>query len=273
MHTSAFLDLQNDVLERIQLHLRPRHLYRLLQTNRRVRELLLNNSFYWARVAQHLVFRKYVIPYTSPAYKLGEGNLKLRQKMWAKDGFRRETLFHMMNLERGYHWAMETFEALLAHKMATDILPDAPCWAYHAGADPETRVRLLLRLSMAGLPEKLESTTHIYGLYSDEQVELMPMRELVRCELEEFNSDADKPERSIKRVLRKLDDLPNVPPEAKRDLALSMIRAFGFKHDAMNLMIMISAQDIETRVTLRNEMTEYATNGACVGMLMEPMML
>ena len=272
MHTSAFLALQNDVLERIQLHLRPRHLIHLLQTNRKMRALLLNNSFYWARVAQHLVFRRYVLPYTNPAYKLGGANLELRQQRWTRDGFRRETLFHMMNLERGYYWGMERFEALLAQKMATDDVPDAPCWAYHAGAEPETRVRLLLRLCMAGLPEKLESTTHIYGLYSDEQVELMPMRELVRRELEEFNSNEEKPEKSIKTVLRKLDDLPNVSPEAKRDLALSMIRAFGFKHDAMHLMVMIAAQDIETRVTLRNEMTEYATTGACVGMLMEPMM-
>lgn len=87
--------LPNDAWVLIGLHLKPRHLAKLIRVSTKIRQLVDNNA-YWTRVAAHAVWRDQdcleVMACDKPEFPPFKVNL-----------------YYMLALDRGYHWGMELF--------------------------------------------------------------------------------------------------------------------------------------------------------------------
>ena len=91
--TSQGTRLSTELLQLISLHLKPRHLYKLLQTSKPIKALVDNES-YWERVASHMHFRDY--------FELGiRDHPSTDPKIYG--------LYTMRFLEKGYYSSMNDF--------------------------------------------------------------------------------------------------------------------------------------------------------------------
>ncbi len=88
-----FTDLSQDALRQIQLHLKPRHLFKLLVSCKSIHKMLDKNIAYWERVACHLVWRAEIT--YCPTFD------------------RPTRYFFMTNLPEGYKNAMDNFMRLV----------------------------------------------------------------------------------------------------------------------------------------------------------------
>jgi hypothetical protein len=92
--------LSDDVWVQIGLHLKPRHLSKLMRTNKRIM-CLVDNEAYWTRVAAHLVGRDHWMLELKPYFET------YHKPEFLPPGD--SSLYFMVGLDRGYHWAMESF--------------------------------------------------------------------------------------------------------------------------------------------------------------------
>lgn len=94
------LVLYADGWRSVGLHLKPRHLFRLMLTCKSICSHV-DNETYWTRVAAHLVWR-------------GCEWLELHSREFPEDTdvlppIPESNLYYMIGLERGYYWGMERF--------------------------------------------------------------------------------------------------------------------------------------------------------------------
>ena len=95
--------LPAELLRLISLHLKPRHLYKLLQTSKLINKKVDNES-YWERVALHLHFRDYD--------ELGVRNhVSTYPRIYG--------LYNMRFLQRGYYDSMNAFIWRVRHMIST----------------------------------------------------------------------------------------------------------------------------------------------------------
>jgi hypothetical protein len=87
--------LPNDAWVLIGLHLKPRHLSKLLRVSKKMRQLLDNNA-YWTRVAAQLVWREKECLEIGPWDRVHFAPIEVN-------------LYDMLALDRGYFWGMELF--------------------------------------------------------------------------------------------------------------------------------------------------------------------
>jgi len=93
--------LSDDVWVQIGLHLKPRHLFKLMCTNKRVK-LLVDNEVYWTRVAAHLLLRDHwMLELFSPH----EDSIPPNRILPPLDA----SHYYMVGLDQGYFRAMERF--------------------------------------------------------------------------------------------------------------------------------------------------------------------
>lgn len=98
--------LSHDAWIQIGLHLKPRHLAKLMLTSKAIKAIV-DNYAYWTRVAAHLVWRESnAMQVNTPVvmYNFFFGFLDNLQS-----GYIDHNLYHMIGLERGYYWSMERF--------------------------------------------------------------------------------------------------------------------------------------------------------------------
>ena len=89
--------LPHDAWVLIGLHLKPRHLSKLMSTSKTVQKLVDNNT-YWTRVAAHQVWTSF------EGMEIGDG-LDRDNVLPPID----HNLMYMLGLEHGYYWGMERF--------------------------------------------------------------------------------------------------------------------------------------------------------------------
>lgn len=109
------LDLNPELMQLIQLHLKPRHVLKLMRTNKKACKRLLDHGLYWDRVAAHLSWRG-VFFYNAWKDLYPSMNGEFHEALVGKHCPAK--WFHMMNLEEGYCQAMNGFLALIPQVMA-----------------------------------------------------------------------------------------------------------------------------------------------------------
>jgi hypothetical protein len=87
--------LPNDVWVLIGLHLKPRHLAKLIRVSTKIKSLVDNNA-YWTRVAAHAVWREKECLEIMACDTLNFTPIDVN-------------LYDMLGLDRGYYWGMELF--------------------------------------------------------------------------------------------------------------------------------------------------------------------
>lgn len=93
--------LSDDAWVQIGLHLKPRHLYKLMCANKRIK-LLVDNEVYWTRVAAHLILRNHwMLELFSPH----EDSIPSNCILTPLDA----SHYYMVGLDQGYFRAMERF--------------------------------------------------------------------------------------------------------------------------------------------------------------------
>ena len=89
--------ITSDIWLQIGMHLKPRHLYKLMQTSKRIKQVV-DNEAYWTRVAAHMVWRD---------CDCMEVNVP-RERHYVLPDIE-HNLYHMLGLDHGYYWGMERF--------------------------------------------------------------------------------------------------------------------------------------------------------------------
>jgi hypothetical protein len=107
------LTLPDDVWVHIGLHLKPRHLSKLMRTCKRINRLV-DNETYWTRVVAHLSLRDTMVLDIGPP----EG-----QKLPFSVYLPREdpSLYFMVGLDRGYYHGMQRFIQRISDNLAACI--------------------------------------------------------------------------------------------------------------------------------------------------------
>ena len=131
--------LSADGWRSVGLHLKPRHLFRLLLTCKAVKTHV-DNEHYWTRVAAHLVWR-------------GCEWLELHSREFPEDTdvlapMPESNLYYMIGLDRGYYWGMEKFlqriqEVMEFHGMSGESQDEDVPWIKEIMALPSLRERTI----------------------------------------------------------------------------------------------------------------------------------
>lgn len=235
-----------DLVTLVQMHLSPRHLYKLMQTSSGVKQVLLDNEEYWSRVAAHLIWREHVIH--CPFFN-DEDTTKHPQAY----------LYKMQNLRTGYKSSMDEFFELIKAKMQEahpayedpdfpldedEVLPDE----YSRGEDSEgmylrdvfhwshlvdlsLKDKVYLYLDTWKKNACLESPL-AHDFFEDcvrpsmlevckqETLALLPLRKCGR----------------FRRIAWHLDDDTKIPLDAKKDLAQQITNILKFPYDHVSVI-------------------------------------
>lgn len=203
--------LSDDVWVQIGLHLKPRHLFKLMCTNKRVK-LLVDNEVYWTRVAAHLLLRDHWMLESHAPHERGFGSEACLPPFESKH-------YYMVGLDQGYFRAMEYFmHRIEASIEAYSLLGDQHDLAYI------TRIRESGKgLGLEGLVHARKPGKHV--LTTD------TMKELARYETISFWKTGKQEHigeswPNIQKFLCQLEDDP-MPAKYKRHVFRSMWEAFG----------------------------------------------
>jgi hypothetical protein len=151
--TSPLHKLGPDIIRNLQLHLKPRHVLKLMLTCKNMFQILDSNDQYWARVAAHAVWRDlYELEITPEAAEI-QRNIILKDE---------HNLYYMIGLDRGYYWSMERFFSKIPDMMCafqntyidwgetrglslekkTIILYERFCWLYAGDFRPQESFKM-----------------------------------------------------------------------------------------------------------------------------------
>lgn len=107
------LSLPDDVWLHIGLHLKPRHLSKLMRTCKRIKRLV-DNETYWTRVVAHLALRdSFVVDIAPP------NGQKLPYSVYLPP--EDPSLYFMVGLEQGYYHGMQRFIQRISDQLAACI--------------------------------------------------------------------------------------------------------------------------------------------------------
>lgn len=105
-----------ELFEIIMSNLPPRHVYKLMQTNKDIMNVVKNNKKYWARVTLHLVWNDFIC--IDPWYPETADAITEKNKLIARNGgVDITTLKYLVNLPHGYKTAMDCFEKFISSEM------------------------------------------------------------------------------------------------------------------------------------------------------------
>ena len=197
----------NVALELVQMHLKPRHLLKLMCTNSEVYSLLKSNTHYWTRVAAHVVWRDYIVGNRWPDMDLSPYALEDRKRRNCAAGVEIESLYHMSSTTRPYIECMDIFENLIRRA----VNPDDDMFAARRlcyNFDPAAPLAALVRAMLY---------THIvHHMYIGTEAETLSMRDIARIEIQSTKrGPAD-----IFGVLNELEDAPAVPSKLKFKISM-----------------------------------------------------
>lgn len=212
--------LSAELLREIQMHLKPRHLAKLLQTCKYMNMMLGTNNEYWTRVAAHLVWRDQTECINN------YDNFTIHS-----DRFRNR-LYDMVNLPHGYKFAMDEFIVIIRKEMASDEHDfdddedgkDPFKWKACADAPLDVKVRVGMKTFIA------------WGQgcgYATEADTLLPMREIARKIAVETASwmregksgRAKERHMGMVRYINEMDDDNTIPISTKQRLMRGLVNA------------------------------------------------
>ena len=183
--------------------LKPRHLSKLMRTNKTLLGLL-DNEEYWTRVATHLVWR-------------GDKRLELNSRKFTEMAdllpAEEHNLYYMIGLDRGYKWGMDRFiqRVQMAIEANSSILPDGHWWK-------ELKLAPTLRSKTVKFYESTGESwlgTFLPTVKGDEQD--ISMKELARRVTEQdwINGRSDPMQKLIKDFVCRMEDA-DMSPASKR---------------------------------------------------------
>jgi len=249
------LQLSSDLLRLIQQHLPPRHLGKLIQTSKSIKEILAENEMYWARVAAHMTFRgvffgtKSCLQPTRPGG--GFGSLKSHHcpSSW----------YFMMNLQEGYYQAMNNFLALIpvfmshSYQYMDDMSltneensearkyhnPDEYGMQFYAQLPLSAQIRYIL-----SSPHDLTGWGSSFG---DTSIHCMTMKEIALRWIELDGNPAEAEDKSkynkMWKWIRDLDDNQSIPIQTKRSLISSLMEALNPSKSVETLNFFVSSPE------------------------------
>ena len=153
--TSPLHKLGPDIISNLQLHLKPRHVLKLMLRCKNMFQILDSNDQYWARVAAHAVWRDlYELEITPEAAEI-QRNILLKDE---------HNLYYTIGLDRGYYWSMERFLSKIPDMMCafqntyidwnetrglslegkTIILYERFCWLQAGDFEPQESFKMKL---------------------------------------------------------------------------------------------------------------------------------
>jgi F-box domain len=109
------MNLSPELLSTISHHLRPRHLYRLMQTSKQLKSIA-DSEEYWSRAAVHAVFRHF------PATEMMEcyDGPRVYPKLTG--------LYNLLNLDLGYYETLNHIIGRVRHMVTTGSSPPGSDW-------------------------------------------------------------------------------------------------------------------------------------------------
>jgi hypothetical protein len=185
----------------IGLHLKPRHLAKLLRTSKTINKIV-DNEAYWTRVAAHAAWHDCCFMDLHP---MDRGFERLQPMQ--------HNLYYMIGLDRGYYWSMERFferldECIEFYSNSTDV-------------DDARHKQWCIKLKPMSLAERtwarVEFRDNLMGTLSGAHAS---MKELAKSEcgkLMIYSNSGRSAETSacINKFMRAMDDEP-IPAAYKR---------------------------------------------------------
>ncbi len=192
------LAITSDAWIQIGLYLKPRHLSKVMQTNKTIKKIV-DNENYWARVAAQLVWRiGFDIEVPLPLFPEESGTLPKID----------HNLYYMLGLDHGYYWAMERFIQRIDETIDQESMDDEE----DESSDDEDYRGWWSSLKTMTLADK----THAYIEHTSRSYERMSMKELAESRyLESIVGDRNAKE--YNRFLCEIEDDP-MPPIYKKTL-------------------------------------------------------
>lgn len=184
--------ISDELWKMIILHLKPRHAYKLLQTNKRMYSAVKFHAHYWERVAAHIVLRDH---------------LQLPDRSW----------YHMSIPTGGYHQAMEGFAALVPTLTTTRVDIFREC----DKLEEEGKLTLLqittwCACNSAEMEQNVEKETRKWSMFDNEWFENIGPKDIITA-----FSKKTKPrplERRFREFLWYLEDMPSMSISEKKEL-------------------------------------------------------
>lgn len=220
--------LSPEIFRELQMHLKPRHLAKLLQTCSYLNMLLGSNNEYWTRVAAHLVWRNHVGLVTHEDVSYSQNSVLSRY-------------FDMVNLPRGYKVAMNEFLALISkemrrvHEDKDDPDADKNPFGWHKFADAPLDIQI--RVGMRSFLSWRESEG-----YDNVDVTMLGMRgiaaKIAICCASGVRDGKTGPARErhmgMVRYINEMDDDNTIPISTKQRLMKGFVRAITSEEHAHN---------------------------------------
>ena len=187
-----FYRLGPELIMMIARHLLPRHLYKLMQTSKSVKNTI-DTEEYWERVALHSVFRHFDITEIMDWYD-------------EKDRIfpRLSGLYHLVNLEHGYCKTMDIIIARVRVVMGRDYDGDDGSWKLLVNAPISTLVRAGEREICTGLGIGFDMSTIRY--YKEHPA--VTMKDVAKREVSSGMENDTPSRRKLRKFLHKMDDDP-----------------------------------------------------------------
>jgi F-box domain len=197
-HPETLLSLSPELLSTISHHLKPRHLYRLMQTSKHIHSIV-DNEEYWSRAAVHAVFRHI------PAMEINdwiEGS-RTYPKLTG--------LYDLVNLDLGYYETMNQIIGRARHMMDSSVPYSEPLlsWKNLSGAPLVT----LVRSGEAIIRHEQSNYSDIHQAYLEEA---KTMKDVVRREVLCDVSRASSMEKKLLKFQRRIDDNSSHSVQTKR---------------------------------------------------------
>ena len=191
------------------LHLKPRHLSKLMRTSKAIRTWV-DGDYYWTRVVLHLLCRRCSWMELHSAEFPEDTDVLTPLKTT-------ENLFFLVGLDKGYFWGMETFLARVQEAIEYySDKPEDPCYWLASFKDIGSLRDKAVKFYLKGIfMSEGEWTSDLPKLKGDEKV--VPMKELAkRLTYNVWIKGRDKGwKKLMKEFVRKIED-HSMPSEFKR---------------------------------------------------------
>jgi hypothetical protein len=189
----------HDTWMQIGLHLKPRHLSKLMLTSKTIHNIV-DNDAYWTRVAAHAVWHECCLLDVDP---LNFGFERLPPL--------KHNIYYMLALDRGYYWSMQCFFERMEE-----------CIAFYANTTSDEDARhkeWCLQLKSMTLAERTMTRIRVRGYDTDtdglETMKAVAKSEFARTMLYNNSGRSAQTSACINKFMRVMDDDPT-PAAHKR---------------------------------------------------------
>lgn len=201
----------HDTWMQIGLHLKPRHLSKLMRTSKTINDIV-DNEAYWTRVAAYAAWHECCLLDVDP---LNMGFEKLQPL--------RHNIYYMLGLDHGYYWTMERFFERMQE-----------CIVFYAGSTSDedaSHKKWCLQLKPMSLAERTMARIRERG-YETDTGELSTMKAVAKAEaarmmLYSNSGRSAQTSACVNKFMRIMDDDPT--PAAHKRAIFKKLDAFLYE--------------------------------------------